>query len=437
MTDAIRNDTDANLSSLKRHHIDFLDGPRLLGAPHAIAARDPIMPVIGHVLLIEDRVAAVAVGQTVQSDHVCFSDSDGTAMRPTESMDRAPTEAVQPSRDWLIRPFERSGLAPAWVGLAIAMGWVLFVGLVHAAAHVIVGPAAVPVGPGLFVWTVVVNAVLMGLIPAALAHLYRGAVSDLHTLRPLLPGGAAEFARLSRSFPSLSTSTRALVTALGVAGGVAVATLDPVLRDINSHLGPSDPRYLVFILQNVLFGVLGTRLFATEVHLTRAYARLGEQVEVDLLDQSNLLVFARKGLRSVVVWVLVSSAFSMFWVLDSAGQANIAFPIGVLVLVTVALVAPTRGIHLSIVSAKATELARVTEAIRSERATALAPTRADAPVEDARLGNLVQYYAFVKSIREWPFDLSIVARSLLLIVLGAGSWIGGAVVERLLGLALD
>ena len=62
---------------------------------------------------------------------------------------------------------------------------------------------------------------------------------------------------------------------------------------------------------------------------------------------------------------------------------------------------------------------------------------ADAPPEDARLGNLIQYQEFVKSIREWPFDLSIATRSLLLIVLGAGSWLVGAGVERLLGLAPD
>lgn len=106
-------------------------------------------------------------------------------------------------------------------------------------------------------------------------------------------------------------------------------------------------------------------------------------------------------------------------------------------LVTVALVAPTVGIHRSIRVAKANELALLSVAIRTERASALAPRHADAPPEDARLGNLIQYQAFVKSIREWPFDLSIVARSFLLIVLGTGSWLGGAVVERLLNLLLD
>jgi hypothetical protein len=228
-----------------------------------------------------------------------------------------------------------------------------------------------------------------------------------------------------------------MVTIAGMAGGFAAATLDPGLRDLHNHLSRTDPRYVIFVVQNILFGVLGTRLFATEVHMTRAYARLGARVEVDLLDLSTLHIFARKGLRSVVVWVLISSALSMFWVLESAGQANVSIAVAVLALVTVALVAPTLGVHRSIAIAKVTELARVTQAIREERNATLTPRQADAPPEDSRLGNLIQYQAFVRSLKEWPFDLSIASRSLLLILLGAGSWVGGAIVERLLNVLVD
>ena len=352
-------------------------------------------------------------------------------------MDRSPTKAAPPSPDWLIRPFEVSKLAPASVGLGLAMAWLGIVGLAHTAAHSMIGPLALPFSLARFASTNVLDAALIGLLLAGHAQLYLGAVSDLRRLRPLLPGDDTDFERLIREVPNLSTPIRTGVTICGILGGVAVATLDPKLRDLHDDLSRADPRYLIFVLQNVLFGALGFRLFAGEVHMTRAYARLGEQVEIDLFDQSLLLVFARKGLRSVVVWVLISSALSMFWVLDSAGQVNVTLAIGLLTLVTVALVAPTRSVHLRLAAAKATELARVTEAIRLERAATLAPRCADAPPEDARLGNLIQYQEFVKSIREWPFNVSIVARSVLLIVLGAGSWLGGAVVERLLGLALD
>jgi hypothetical protein len=352
-------------------------------------------------------------------------------------MERSDTGSIPPSPDWLIRPFEVSNLAPAWLGLGVAIAWLLIAGLAHTAAHILIDPAALPFSLARVASTFLLDAALLGLLLAGHAHLYLGAVSDLRRLRPILPGGDAEFERLASEVPNLAPSTRTLVTIFGIVGGAAVATLDPNLRDLHSHLSRADPRYLIFILQNVLFGALGTRLFAAEVHMTRAYARLGERVEIDLFDQSILLVFARKGLRSVVVWVLISSALSMFWVLDSAGQTNVTLAIGLLALVTVALVAPTRSVHLRIAAAKATELARVTETIGSERVATLAPRCADGPPEDARLGNLIQYQEFVKSIREWPFDLSIVARSVLLIALGASSWLGGAVVERLLSLALD
>lgn len=352
-------------------------------------------------------------------------------------MEHSQIQSSPPSPDWLIRPFERSPLAPGWLGLGVALAWMGAVFAAHFGARALIGPAELPFELTRFIWTLAVNAALLGVILAGQAHLYLGAQSDLRGLRPLLPDDEGEFQQLLVDVPNLSTATRWVLAILGVAGGVAVATLDPTLREIHGHLSVADPRYLMFLLQNVLFGAFGTRLFATEIHLTRAYARLGERVEIDLFDQSLLLIFARKGLRSVVVWVLVSTAFSMFWVLDSAGQANILLPFGVLILVSVALIAPTSGVHRRIVASKNAELTRVTNAIREERAASLAPRRPDAAAEDARLSNLIHYSEFVKSIREWPIDLSIVARSLLLLVLGAGSWLGGAVVERLLGLVLD
>ena len=352
-------------------------------------------------------------------------------------MEESSLEIADRTPDLFIRPLVASKLAPAWIGLGMAIAWPLFVGLVHLVADAVLGPVDLPYGPALFTWNVFVNGALLGLILAGHAHLHLGAISDLEQLRPILPGSDAEFEGLIHAVPNLSAPVRWLVTFLGMAGGLAIATLDPTLRDLYSNVSRSDPRYIVYVVQNVLFGALGTRLFAAEVHMTRAYARLGERVAVDLLDLSLLMVFARKGLRSVMIWVLISSAFSMFWVLDSAGQANALLPIAILVLVSMALVAPTFGVHRSIAIAKTSELALVAKAIQAERDRALAPRHADSPPEDARLSNLIQYHAFLKSLREWPFDLSIVARSALLVVVGAGSWLGGAIVERLLGVLLD
>jgi hypothetical protein len=346
-------------------------------------------------------------------------------------------EAAERSPDWVIRFIQRSKITPTQLGLCVAILYPIVVGIIHIVGNMTMGPVELARGALNFAGNVTVNGALAGLLLAGRAQLYFTAIADLHQLRPTLSGGDEAFAHLVRNLPNLTRTARWWTTILGIIGGLAVATLDPSLVEFYRNFAPADPRFLTYLVANALFGALVSRLFATEVHLARAYNRLGERVEIDLLAQTHVLVFARKGLRSVVIWVLISSIFSIFWVLDSAGQANIALSMAVLGLATVAFVAPTLGVHRNIRNQKAQELAILAEAIRVERAAVLAPRRTGMPPEDARLGNLIQYQTFVKAIREWPFDLSIVSRSSLLIVLGAGSWLGGAVVERLLNLLLD
>jgi hypothetical protein len=309
---------------------------------------------------------------------------------------------------------------------------VLFVALSHEVAAYAIGPQPLPFTPARYAWTVLVNAALIGLVIGGHASLRRGAEEDLRKLGPILPTTDGTLESLTRGMGNPSARIGLVVTIVGLLCGVAVATLDPTLRGLYGHLSVFDPRYLTFLIQNILFAIGLTRVFVSEVLITRAYARLGERVEVDLLDASMLLVFGRKGLRSVALWVSISTLFSMFWVLDSAGQANPIVAAAVLGLATAALVAPTTGVHRNIAIAKAKELTIVSQAIRTEREAALSARNAQAPLGDGRLGSLIQYLAFLKSVREWPFDLSTVSRSLLFIALGVGSWLGAAVVERLL-----
>ncbi|MBW2396158.1 MAG: hypothetical protein JRG95_18040 [Deltaproteobacteria bacterium] len=292
--------------------------------------------------------------------------------------DSAPAER---SGDWLLLLFQVSRLAPAWIGLGLAITFPLLVGLVHMLAEALLGPVDLPQTPLRFAATHVVDGAFVAVLLAGHAHLHLGAISDLRELRPLLPLDDADFGRLVRNLANLSAPMRRLATIVGALGGFAVATLDPTLRDRFGHLSASDPRYILFVGQNVLFGVFLLRLIAAEVHMTRAYMRLGERIEIDLLDLKRLRVFARKGLRSVLVWVLLSSVLSLFWVLDSAGQTNTQITVILLALVVLALVAPSLGVHRAIAAAKEAELRVVAEAIRSERAATLAPRRTGAPAE--------------------------------------------------------
>ncbi len=56
---------------------------------------------------------------------------------------------------------------------------------------------------------------------------------------------------------------------------------------------------------------------------------------------------------------------------------------------------------------------------------------------DARLANLVTYKKMLEAVREWPFGASTLARVALLMAIGVGPWLGGAVVEQLPSSALE
>ena len=62
------------------------------------------------------------------------------------------------------------------------------------------------------------------------------------------------------------------------------------------------------------------------------------------------------------------------------------------------------------------------------------PGAADAAL---RLPGLLAMEARIEGVSTWPFDISTFLRFSALGLLAVGSWLGGAVIERLLGLAVD
>ena len=48
------------------------------------------------------------------------------------------------------------------------------------------------------------------------------------------------------------------------------------------------------------------------------------------------------------------------------------------------------------------------------------------------MADLIAFHSWVERVREWPMGGATVLRGFLVAGLAAGSWLGGAVVERLL-----
>jgi hypothetical protein len=318
------------------------------------------------------------------------------------------------------------------VGLGIGVAYVLATGLIHAMSPALGFPDTLIFTPSVAFLSVLINGALLGGFPTANAYLHRGVAADFAALRPCLDGADEEVEALARETASPPAPHLRWIGLLAAIGGVANALFDPYLQHVYGELSHWAPQYLWFLAHNAAFAFLGARLVVTEIHMTRAYARVGaEAITPDLLDLRPLAAFGRKSQRSVVAWVLLSSVFSLFWVLESASEINFLVAMIQLLLVPAAFLLPAVGVRKSIRTAKAAELDRIRERLRTERERILDPEPGKRS-GDGGLSDLISYRKLIEAAPEWPFDATVVFRVLLFAGLGVGSWLGGAVVERLL-----
>jgi hypothetical protein len=174
-----------------------------------------------------------------------------------------------------------------------------------------------------------------------------------------------------------------------------------------------------------------TRFSVYDFRLTRIYHSIGRSlIDIDLLDIRSLAPFARRGQRSALTWVLFSSILSLFWLGDSAARANLPAFVSILSMAAYTFMGPLMTLSRKIRTQKQAELNRLRDQIREAR------LESDASQESPRLANLVGYYQFIDSAREWPVDAANLLKFIGYLLLGLGSWLGGAVVERILDSAI-
>jgi hypothetical protein len=165
---------------------------------------------------------------------------------------------------------------------------------------------------------------------------------------------------------------------------------------------------------------------------SRHFSEIARRMErIDLFDLSGLAPFARQGLLLALLWLLVSSIFAINAV-DRDFAASVSVLTAVCVVVgTTALVLPVLGVQRRVQRAKRAEIGRVEAAMRGD-AGALAASAIAGRASAPSLADLIAYRGWVESRPEWPFDTGMRLRFALYLAIPLGSWLGGALVERLL-----
>jgi hypothetical protein len=270
----------------------------------------------------------------------------------------------------------------------------------------------------------------------------RAAARDLAGLRPILDCGDEEYAALRRE--ALSAGHSIAAGLLGAAVGLGVVLINVWAAPRTGMRWPSAHPFASSVqlawsiaLTASLFALMG-RLALGSIRVSRLFAELGRQrVRLRLLDPGSLQPFARRGLRSASYW-FIGSGIAMLLLVDAALPGLVAAVIaGTLALGVVSLLLPSRGIHQQLREAKHAELARVRQAIERRSRELFEPDDPAAPDRQPSLPALLAWEARVESVREWPFDTPTLVRFALFLLIPLGSWLGGAMVERVVDLVLD
>jgi hypothetical protein len=329
---------------------------------------------------------------------------------------------------WSFRLFERLGFEPVWLGLAAGMLLATAATSLEAAmghvARVLAGEL-----PTVVLRAPVVASLLIGLLPAGQFYLARWTERHLDQITLLMDGDRTPSPASAHPSRRAGTLGTALFIALFILPGQNLKALaDGSLLSVH--------RLYPWVMVGTLGWLMGRFLHSMLLDALRV-SRLAAQLRrVDLLDLQPLAPFVQQGLSSALLMVLLFSITSVLAL--SPGETFLTSSVIVTVAMLLASVAvlllPARGVRARIRAEKQRQLAVLRASIDADRRAVL-DGRAETE-RVVRLPGLLALEARLESVREWPFDPTSLARYGLYVLVGLGSWVGAAAVERLLDRAV-
>jgi hypothetical protein len=243
---------------------------------------------------------------------------------------------------------------------------------------------------------------------------------DLH---PVVEASAAEWAVWRARALSPGAARLARAAALGAAAGVVVDVIGT--RGADADLFWRGHLVWVRILNPVLFAAIGLQIAMSNAR-AGVYQEIGRRARVTLGDVTPLAPFAREGLRTALIWFVGTSLASLLLVDTDSPMLVASILLATTAIAVVSLLGPSRGVHERLRDAKRRELGW----LRAEITRASGALRAGSAPGAAQLPALLAWEARVLAAPDWPFDSGTVARFGLLLLVPIGSWLGSALVER-------
>ena len=252
-------------------------------------------------------------------------------------------------------------------------------------------------------------------------------------LAPQLPkgSGAVEVTR-SRLH---TVSLRALLLQLlgGVLGGLMHMSF--VRGSVSGMIDEiiHRPGALASTLGALLVWVVMTTVISMLVQQAIAFAKLGSQVRLSLLNTHTVPAFGRVAIYSSLA-VLGALALFPLMGLDDGLVMSESLPgvVATMVPLFVIFIIPVWPVHRRLAELKVQELAAI-----ATRVDACRGSGDSANLSSEKLSELVPLLTYrreISLVSSWPFDLGSVTRLLLYLVIVPLTWAGAALIEKLVDL---
>ena len=279
-------------------------------------------------------------------------------------------------------------------------------------------------------------AVLLAFVAAGTGWVRRGVLRDVERLGELAGATRDEIDQTLRHNASPPTAVRGAAFAAALVLAVVIIPLTGG-RDISLSTG-WDMHHVWAVATNLcIFFLMIEGAWLSIQNLRTLHRYLTSRLPIDLLDRGALASIGRMGLRGAVLWLVGGTiASTLTWGMNQAAPVLVILTL-LLGFATASMLLPALMARGRLREAKAVELRKVRRRIARAREAMWADGPADRTEQSALMTGLLAYEARIESVREWPFDTPTLLRFALLAVLAAGSWLGGALVERALGVVLD
>ncbi len=350
------------------------------------------------------------------------------------------------------RPWPASFLI---AGILLASYWAFaFVFDIHAASAVITsvagvdpdfGTSGLPFGIGAYDWAGFVFSLLGGYAGTVASYNLVAQRNESAEAAQML--GVDEETLVSRwdSHFRACQPTARLVSVLGYVLGVIglVPVLPGVLelfgvKGAYTYLPPASLQFVAlwfFLIGPPIFSLIAKAVYLA-LSENRFWSEFRHEVAApDIFDVTKLRPVTKAAMRGSFTWIIGATIGSLFFVSNDIDRSVLLpFFIGIGFIAVMNLILPLVGWHRVILAEKERQLKDVRDVIDRTWTRLRAAEDDDAVL--AKMGGLLSMEARIQAAREWPIDFSTIGRLAFYLAIPLVSWIGGALMERVVDAAI-